>query len=155
MYISTQGHLARYLAFHFGLDVTAVEAVGLHLTTAAKFDRFFKTMSTSFSFNTCNLPLQRYEVKTGMRYICCCVSCTCCQSLHTPCVCVTAKWGRILIERVVPPSLPLYLPTDLPIYLPTYLYLQYLPTYTYSTYLLNFIERFLCSIGFFKENWWW
>ena len=37
--VPTQGHLARYLAFHYGLRVTAVEAVGCHLKTAAKFDR--------------------------------------------------------------------------------------------------------------------
>ena len=36
--VPTQGHLARYLAFHYGLRVTAVEAVGCHLKTAAKFD---------------------------------------------------------------------------------------------------------------------
>ena len=35
-----QGHLARYLAFHYGLNVIAVEAVGCHLTTAAKYDRY-------------------------------------------------------------------------------------------------------------------
>ena len=35
---SGQGHLARFLAYNYGLDVTAVEAVGEHLTAAAKFD---------------------------------------------------------------------------------------------------------------------
>lgn len=34
-----QGHLARYLAFHYGLNVTTVEAIGCHLLAAAKFDR--------------------------------------------------------------------------------------------------------------------
>ena len=35
-----QGHLARYLAFHYGLNVTTVEAMGCHLSAAAKFDRY-------------------------------------------------------------------------------------------------------------------
>ena len=34
-----QGHLARYLAYHCGLNVVTVDAVGCHLTAAAKFDR--------------------------------------------------------------------------------------------------------------------
>lgn len=34
-----QGHLARYLAFHYQLYVTAVEAVGCHLTTASRYDQ--------------------------------------------------------------------------------------------------------------------
>jgi hypothetical protein len=33
-----QGHLARYLAYHCGLNVVTVDAVGCHLTAAAKFD---------------------------------------------------------------------------------------------------------------------
>lgn len=35
---SGRGHLARFLAYNYGLDVTAVEAVGEHLSAAAKFD---------------------------------------------------------------------------------------------------------------------
>ena len=34
-----QGHLARYLAYHCGLNVVTVDAVGCHLMAAAKFDR--------------------------------------------------------------------------------------------------------------------
>lgn len=36
---SGQGHLARYLAFHYGLNVTAIEAVGCRLKAAAEYDR--------------------------------------------------------------------------------------------------------------------
>ena len=35
---SGQGHLARYLAYNCGLNVTAVEAVGEHLAAATKYD---------------------------------------------------------------------------------------------------------------------
>ncbi|CAI8050590.1 Protein RRNAD1 [Geodia barretti] len=35
---SGQGHLARYLAYHCGLNVVTVDAVGCHLMAAAKFD---------------------------------------------------------------------------------------------------------------------
>ena len=35
---SGQGHLARFLAYNYGLSVTAIESVGEHLAAAAKFD---------------------------------------------------------------------------------------------------------------------
>ena len=42
-----QGHLARYLAFHYGLTVTTVEAIGCHILAAAKFDRYRKCFVAS------------------------------------------------------------------------------------------------------------
>ncbi|XP_072050688.1 methyltransferase-like protein 25B [Amphiura filiformis] len=36
---SGQGHLSRLLSFGYGLSVTSIEAVGCHITGAAKFDR--------------------------------------------------------------------------------------------------------------------
>ena len=33
-----QGHLARYLAYHYGLTVVTVDTVSCHLEAAAKFD---------------------------------------------------------------------------------------------------------------------
>ena len=40
LYFTLQGHLARYLAFKYGLNVVTMEAVGCHITTATKLDRW-------------------------------------------------------------------------------------------------------------------
>ncbi|XP_041465367.1 protein RRNAD1-like [Lytechinus variegatus] len=41
---SGQGHLSRLLSFGYGLKVTSIEAVGCHLTGAAKVDKKIKTI---------------------------------------------------------------------------------------------------------------
>ena len=35
-----QGHLSRYLAYHYQLNVIAVEAVSCHLKTALLYDKY-------------------------------------------------------------------------------------------------------------------
>ena len=38
--LSMQGHLSRYLAYHYQLSVIAVEAVSCHLKTALIYDKY-------------------------------------------------------------------------------------------------------------------
>ncbi|KAL5467219.1 hypothetical protein EMCRGX_G031419 [Ephydatia muelleri] len=63
---SGQGHLARYLAFEYGLNVVTMEAVGCHITTATKLDSFAENALKRKKRQQAMCP---HEIKGSLRHI--------------------------------------------------------------------------------------